>query len=578
MLLFLLRDRESSQAPFRNFVCKQWKTRVSGIPLTSAGHLDDEVGRMMDDAATSPPSRRSLLALIGAAAGSAAMYQAMTSLGFAAESPYRGPIKLDGDPKGASVVILGAGLAGMTAAIELGRAGYKVQILEYNDRPGGRNWSLRGGDIYTELGGATQRCAFDDGLYLNPGPWRIPYHHHALLDYCRRFGVTLEPFIQLNHNAFLHSAHAFDGKPQRIRDIKADFEGGVSELLAKAARKGALDESLSKEDQEILLEALRAHGGLDNDFRYRAGDFSADFRGYAKDPGGGLGAEPVNGEPIGMHDILTSRLWRGLQNFLAYDFQTTMFQPVGGMGRIGEAFARQIPNAIRYRAKVTAIRQDERGVAVVFQDLAADGAVHEAKADWCVCTLPLTILSQLPVAVSAPMKAAIDAVPYGSSVKFGLQFRRRFWEEDEHIFGGISYTDLPIRQISYPSSGYNAGGKGVLLGGYTFDGANSYEFTAMTPAERIARALEYGAQIHPQYRTEFENGVSVAWHRAPFTLGCAGEWSDETRRQHYDNLCQIDGRIVLAGEHVSYIPAWQEGAILSSLDAIARLHKRVLGP
>ena len=69
------------------------------------------------------------------------------------------------------------------------------------------------------------------------------------------------------------------------------------------------------------------------------------------------------------------------------------------------------------------------------------------------------------------MKAAIDAVPYASVVKTGLQFRRRFWEEDEHIFGGISYTDLPIRQISYPSTGYNAGGKGVLLGGYTWDGA-----------------------------------------------------------------------------------------------------------
>ena len=52
-----------------------------------------------------------------------------------------------------------------------------------------------GGDSYTELGGATQRCAFDEGLYLNPGPWRIPYHHHAILDYCRRFGVALEPFI-----------------------------------------------------------------------------------------------------------------------------------------------------------------------------------------------------------------------------------------------------------------------------------------------------------------------------------------------------------------------------------------------
>jgi monoamine oxidase len=530
----------------------------------------------MNDVGGPAYSRRDLLTLIGATAGGAAMYQAMTSLGFAAESPYRGPIKLDGDARGASVVILGAGLAGMTAAYELGRAGYKVQVLEYNQRAGGRNWSIRGGDVYTELGGATQHCGFDDGLYLNPGPWRIPYHHHALLDYCRRFGVALEPFIQLNHNAFLHSSRAFDGKPQRIRDIRADFQGGVTELLAKATRQGALDDAVSKEDREILLEALRAHGGLDADFRYKLGDDSAAFRGYAKPPGGGLGAAPAAGEPIGMHDILTSRLWRGLQNFLYYEFQTTMFQPVGGMGRIGEAFARQIPDTIRYGAKVTRIAQDEHGVTVTLEDLSRSGVMQEVKADWCVCALPLSILSQLPVDVSAPMKAAIDAVPYSSSVKFGLQFRRRFWEEDEHIFGGITYTDLPIRQISYPSAGYNSGGKGVLLGGYTWDGPNSFELTAMSPADRIKLAVDYGAQIHPQYRDEFETGVAVAWHRSPFTLGCAGEWTEETRRDHYDNLCKIDGRIVLAGEHASYIPAWQEGAILSALDAITRLHKRVI--
>ena len=85
-----------------------------------------------------------------------------------------------------------------------------------------------------------------------------------------------------------------------------------------------------------------------------------------------------------------------------------------------------------------------------------------------------------------------------------------------------------------------------------------------------------GAQIHPQYPAEFENGVAVAWHRVPFTLGCAGYWTEKTRAEHYDDLCQIDGRIVLAGEHASYLPAWQEGAILSSLDAITRLHERVV--
>jgi monoamine oxidase len=530
----------------------------------------------MHSESASAISRRDLLSLIGAVTGSAAMYHAMTSLGFASESGYKGPIKLGGDPNGASVLILGAGLAGMTAALELRKAGYKVQVLEFNSRPGGRNWTLRGGDKFTELGGATQTCEFEQGLYINPGPWRIPYHHHAVLDYCKRLNVALEPFIQLNHNALLHASKAFGGKPQRIREIKTDFQGQVSELLAKVANQGKLDETVSKEDKEILLQALKSWGALDKDYAYKANLISAEFRGFAKDPGGGLGAAPVPGEPIALSDILKSRMWRYLQNFALHEFQTTMFQPVGGMDMIGKAFAREVGDVIRYDAKVTQIQQDGGGVTVTYVDTKNPAAPLQAKAGWCVCTIPLSILSQLPIDVGARMKAAIDAVPYVSSVKIGLQFKRRFWEEDEAIYGGISYTDLPIRQIAYPNTGFNAKGRGVLLGAYLFEGANAYEFTALAPAERVARAVEFGASLHPQYKTEFENGVSVAWHRVPFTLGCAGNWTDQARLEHYDNLCQIDGRIVLAGEHASYLPAWQEGAILSSLDAISRLHQRVV--
>jgi len=522
-------------------------------------------------------SRRGLLSLIGMTAGSAAMYQAMTSLGLAAESGYKGPIALGGDPKGASVLVLGAGLAGMTAALELRQAGYKVQVLEFNERPGGRNWTLRGGDRFTELGGATQACEFDEGLYINPGPWRIPYHHHGVLDYCRRLGVALEPFQQLNHNAFLHNTKGFGGKPQRIRDIKTDFQGHVSELLAKATQQGKLDDAVTKEDREILLQALKSWGALNGDYAYKAGETSSEFRGFSKDAGGGLGAAPVPSEPIGLSDILTSRLWRGLQSFALYEFQTTMFQPVGGMDMIGKAFAAQVGDLIRYHSKVTRIQQSESGVTVTYEDTKSPGSPLQATADWCICTIPLTVLSQIEIDVGPKMQAAIEAVPYASSVKVGLQFRRRFWEEDEAIYGGISYTDLPIRQISYPSTGYNRGGKGVLLGAYTWNGPNSYEFAAMAPAERVKRAVEFGGQIHPQYAAEFETGVAVAWHRVPFILGCSGDWTDEAREQHYDNLCQIDGRIVLAGEHASYIPAWQEGAILSSLNAIERLHHRVVG-
>jgi monoamine oxidase len=527
-----------------------------------------------------PHSRRDLLALIGTIAGSTAMYHAMTSLGFAADSDYQGPIKLSGDVKGASVLVLGAGLAGMTAALELRNAGYKVQVLEFNERAGGRNWTLRGGDSFVELGGHKQACEFEPGLYLNPGPWRIPYHHRALLDYCKRLNVALEPFVQLNYNALLHASRAFGGQPRRIRAIKADFEGAVAELLAKATAQGKLDEAVSTEDKDILLQALKSWGALDNNYAYKAGLISADVRGYAKAPGGGLGAEPVGGEPIGRSEILKSRLWRYLQSFASHTFQMTMFQPVGGMDMIGKAFARELGPLIRYDAKVTRIEQGNDGVTVSYVGAKTPGnapaEVQSAKADWCVCTIPLSILSQIPLQVGARMQAAIDAVPYMSAVKIGLQFKRRFWEEDEAIYGGISYTDLPIRQIAYPNYGFNRPGRGVLLGAYVIEGAGAYEFTAMAPAQRVARAVALGSRVHPQYQAEFENGIAVAWHRVPFTLGCAGYWTEETRAEHYNDLCQIDGRIVLAGEHASYIPAWQEGAVLSALDAITRLHDRVV--
>ena len=523
------------------------------------------------------PSRRDLLSLIGTVAGSAAMYHAMSGLGFASDSGYRGPVRLDGDVRGASVLVLGAGLAGMTAALELRNAGYRVQVLEYNARPGGRNWTLRGGDTYTELGGFSQACEFEPGQYLNPGPWRIPYHHRAVLDYCRRLNVALEPFVELNHNALLHAQNAFGGQPQRMRDIKTDFQGQIAELLAKSTRQGKLDEAVSAEDREMLLQALKSWGALDQNYAYRANPISAELRGYAKGPGGGLGAEPVPGEPIALSDILKSRTWRYLQNFEMHLFQTTMFQPAGGMDMIGRAFARELGDLIRYNAKVVRIVQDGRGVTVNYVDA---GAPRRRATDGNSRLVRLHHPAFHPepdsVDRSSRLKAAIDAVPYASAVKIGLQFRRRFWEEDDDIYGGISFTDLPIRQIAYPSADLNRGGRGVLLGAYIFEGSNAYEFAAMPPAERVARAVAYGAQIHPQFPAEFENGVAVAWHRVPFSLGCAGYWTDQTRAEHYNDLCQIDGRIVLAGEHVSYMPAWQEGAILSSLDAITRLHERVI--
>ena len=503
------------------------------------------------------------------------MYQAMTQLGFARESTFRTPIRLEGAPKGASVVVLGAGMAGMCAAYELRKAGYKVKVLEYNDRAGGRNWSLYGGDVYTELGGFTQRVEFDRGLYINPGPWRIPHHHLALLHYCKLLNVALEPFVQVNYAAYVHSPDAFGGKPQRYRAVEADFDGYVAELLAKVTDQGGLDETVTREDRQTLLEAMRQWGALDSRYRYSKGLLSSMYRGFDVDPGGGLDSLPTPSTPLAFRALLKSRLWEAIGAGHGYEFQNMIFQPVGGMGMIGKAFGRELEGVIQYNSKVVEIRQSDRGVAVTYQHTRRGGPPEQVHADWCLCTIPASILSQIPMNVGAPMKAAINALYYDAAIKIGLQFRRRFWEQDDSIYGGISYTQLPNAVIGYPSTGYLDDCPGVLLGAYTF-GPNAVQFTAMPPKERVRKAVEYGAQIHPQYHREFQNGVAVAWSRVPWTLGCAAHWTPELREKHYDDLCAIDGRIVLAGEHASRIPAWQEGALLSALDAIARLNARVI--
>ena len=520
-------------------------------------------------------TRRQLLAAIGMIGGTAALYNAMTTLGHAAETQFHGPPGLTGARKGQKVIVLGAGLAGMLAAYELTKAGYEVRILEYQARAGGRNWSLYGGDSYTELGGATQNVRFAQGNYLNPGPWRIPHHHRTLLHYCKAFGVALEPFIQFNHNAFVHNTAAFGGQPQRFKAVAADFEGNVAELLAKAIDTKALDADVTPEDRDRLKEALRDWGMLDKDMRYVKGERAAMHRGFDRPPGGGVNGAPIPSDPFPLKDVLDSHVWTNMAFFMNYEMQTTMFQPVGGMGMIGKGFQRQVAQLITHNAKVTRIFQDRKGVTVSYTDTAS-GTAATAKADWCVCTIPLGVLAQIDNNLSPKMQSAIAAVPYSNSVKIGLEMGRRFWEEDDAIYGGHSFTNQEISLISYPNFNYFKDGPAVLLGAFA-SGMGAYHLAGMTPEERIEAALAQGSVFHPaQYRKAFLSGASVAWSRVPWTLGCCARWTEETRKEHYQTLVAMENRVVLAGEHASYVGCWMEGALLSSIDAITRLHKRAL--
>lgn len=115
------------------------------------------------------------------------------------------------------------------------------------------------------MGGQTHELKFAEGDYRNPGPWRIPSDHYAVLDFCKRFGVKLEPFIQVNWNAYVHNTEAFEGKPQRFKRIQADFRSQIAELLAKSVDQKKLDRMITDEDVEMLVASLKKHGVLNDD-------------------------------------------------------------------------------------------------------------------------------------------------------------------------------------------------------------------------------------------------------------------------------------------------------------------------
>nr|VFJ65139.1 MAG: monoamine oxidase [Candidatus Kentron sp. FM]VFJ66685.1 MAG: monoamine oxidase [Candidatus Kentron sp. FM]VFK13910.1 MAG: monoamine oxidase [Candidatus Kentron sp. FM] len=188
-------------------------------------------------------TRRGFLNMVGAVGGSAAVYQIALALGLTSGRAQGSPLIMR--PLGKTkrrVVLLGGGLSSLMSAYELERAGYQCTILEASHRIGGRNLTLRSGDLIDELGNR-HYCRFDDEphLYFNAGPTRIPAHHHYVMHYCRELGVALEGFANVDYNAWVHDTRAFGGRPVRLRRYVADARGFMAELSAKAIDTNAFD-------------------------------------------------------------------------------------------------------------------------------------------------------------------------------------------------------------------------------------------------------------------------------------------------------------------------------------------------
>ena len=504
-------------------------------------------------------TRRDLLMRVGAVVGAGATFAAMQLLGLAAVTPASAADFMlpPASGNGKKVVILGAGIAGLVSAYELKRAGYDVTVIEARDRVGGRAWTIRGQQAIQQIDRPLQHSNFSAGQYFNAGPARLPSTHRLILSYARRFNVPLEVFVNSNDSA----KWDFGGQVIPQRQFKNDINGRIGELLAKAIDRHALDAEMPLDELAQFRDFLGAYAALDEKGKYTA-LFSS---GYASEPGG-YQHPPKAVDALTLKQLLPSKAI-GLPYFFdkIIDMQATMMQPVGGMDRIAHAFYDQVRPSVRLNTPVTAIHREGAGVRIEHRG----GAVA---ADYCICTLPAHLLERIPNDFSPAKKVALKGIQYLKSAKVAFE-APRFWENDGSIYGGMAWTDRLNENVIYPSSGFHQA-RGVLIGAYVAGWThpeNPDAFVSKPIAEQIAISRASIEALHPGRSRMLTSPVAVNWGQVPYNEGVgaiAPDWGDTKRGPRYEELLRPEGPIIFAGEHLSYVGLWQEGAALSAHEAL----------
>jgi monoamine oxidase len=445
------------------------------------------------------------------------------------------------------VVIVGAGMAGLAAGYELLRAGHEPVILEARGRAGGRVYTLRE--------------PFTHGLYGEAGAMRIPRSHHLTHAYCAKFNLTLSPFTMGNGQGYCYLA----GRRLRAGEVAAQADTLPFELGAH--ERGHSVYTLWGEAIQECRDLLGLPDGGWEAICARYDQYS--IREFLEYKGWSEGAIELYGLLADQEALLNSSFLEALREELG-GFYEDMVEIDGGMDHLPNAFLPALAPHIRFGAKMVAIDQSPAGATIHYETRAGRFSVS---GDYAIITVPFPVLRHVECLqpFSRAKQRAIRQLHYDASAKILFQCRRRFWEEDDGIFGGGTLSDLPIRVTYYPDH-HRETGRGVILASYTWS-EDAQRWGSLAPHDRIAQALENLALIHPQVTEAFEVGTSYMWHDDEFAGGAFALFDPGQQSLLYDAIVQPEGRIFFAGEHASLAHAWIQGAIESGLRCAAQIHE-----
>jgi monoamine oxidase len=440
------------------------------------------------------------------------------------------------------VLVVGAGLAGLAAAYELGKAGFGVTVLEARSRPGGR---VR-----------TYRDPFADGLYAEMGAEYVDATDEYDHLYCKEFGLKVL-------TAKLYDGIFVRGRKIAMKALKEGnatlpFEGTkkgqlfgqeaqyIKRLTAMVKDRESPPTEIEKLDNRSVVELLLEEGA--------PRDIIALYT-Y-------LNATESTARPHQMsaYGLVMSGVHQG-----GFNEDVDEGRILGGNDQLPKAFARALSDKILYRRPVRRIVHDANGAEVWFEE---GGSLQSMRAPKLVLALPFKVLRDLELlpAFSPEKTRVIDSLCYGQVMKVAMQFKQRFWDQPGSI-GQRVFTDTMLRRI-YHMSIDQPGPRGILMS-FT-SGADAEKLGFLSEESRLETALSEVTRVWPEAPKLWENGAVKYWNEDPWVRG-SYSFLGVGQKDFRAIASRPEGVVHFAGEHTA--TASMNGAIASGV----RVAKEIQG-
>ena len=478
--------------------------------------------------------RREFLKLLGvAAAGS------LVHCGGSETTPFRQK----------NVIVVGAGLAGLTCAYELQKAGHQVQVLEAQARVGGRV--------------LTVREPFTNGLWAEMGAMRIPNTHAFTLAYANQFGIPIMEFEASTGTSvrplFYVGGQRFAipdaGKPWPL-DFTADEQQAGLGMIDSYFTPFALEagdprlpgwpspEAVARFDGITLAEHLASLGASD------------DWRDVF----------------VALHGSYTSAV--SMLQVFSHEFGpinafNRYFTMRGGNDQLPRAFAQALDGKIKLESPVLQVEHGPDSVAVTYQEGAA---ARTDTAEFLVLAIPFPALRNVALVPEFPedKMRAINEIDYLPGSRLAFQTSRRFWREEVPRGYWVACTDTLAERLWDQSDGQDTDA-GLLV---SYAQTRAATLTAMPPEARLDAVRAEIAQVFPQFSDE-DSGIAAAvyWHEDPWAGGILPAYQPGQMGWAYPLMGRREGRVFFAGEHASAFAGWMNGALVSGLRTAMTIHE-----